>query len=556
MTDDTDRFLAERFTKGALFENKYRIDGIIGSGNFAHVIRARHEEMDRDVAIKILKPDMLEANPDLTKRFVKEVKLVSQLHHPNLVGVFDFGHTDEGLDYMVLEYVPGRPLDEVLDEEGYMPIERGTHIAFQILSALEHAHVRGIVHRDLKPGNVMLGDMNGMEDVAKILDFGVAKLIDEEPKDDEGPITITRRKSTRFIGTPIYMSPEQVLGEKVVPASDFYSLGLILYEMYTGDPPLKATNVAAVARLHIDESPLPMELIDRLPNSIQRVIRIATDRYPEQRFQSASEFIHALSAATGMDSELSEVEIAPGGDKPPKALGGLDERTSEATEDFFINQPRALTDTAPEVAADRPVKTTTKRRPKVATPEAESKRRERKRQITDNLGAGSGLELDIERVRKVDHRARPRQTTVHSTTKTTPWATVVPIASLGFVAFVLSTYLMGAFSTPTSGVVRFIVALVPALAAYLWTTFTQVGRPASGEFANRWLLPTSLHMCYLFAILVGVAFLFFPNHAAFATSESAVWFTTEEHGGIVDIAKQVGGLFSRLFQFADEILPW
>lgn len=281
---------------GSVFAGKYRIQKQLGTGSFAHVLLARHEVMGRDVALKVLKPEILEKMPEVSDRFINEARIVSQLRHPNSVTVFDFGEVAT-VSYMVMEYIEGSPLDEVL-ERGPMSIDRTCRVLKQILKSLDEAHALGIIHRDLKPGNIMLTELHGESDFVKVLDFGVAKLMgDTDGEPSQTPV----RRSTQFIGTPIYMSPEQVLGQEVVPASDLYSLGLIVYEMLTGDQPIEAANVATVAQKHLDDKPLPFKKIKQLPKAFQRLILKATARYPQQRFTSVPEFARAIPGAIDLD---------------------------------------------------------------------------------------------------------------------------------------------------------------------------------------------------------------------------------------------------------------
>ena len=261
---------------GNLFESKYRIMRPLGAGSFAVVVHARHEVMERDVALKFLKPKVVSANPDVSARFVKEVQIASKLKHPNVVSIYDFGETSSGIYYMVQEYVDGSTVDELMPPGKPLDPDRVHSIAQQVLSCLAEAHTHGIIHRDLKPSNLMSARDDNDQEVIKILDFGVAKLLE---KDESGIISHVR-KSTKFIGTPIYMSPEQILGKQVQPASDLYSVGLMLYEMFTGQPPLVASQIAEVVQQHLSEDPFEFPLLHLLPKQAQYAIRKATSRHP------------------------------------------------------------------------------------------------------------------------------------------------------------------------------------------------------------------------------------------------------------------------------------
>ncbi len=275
---------------GLLFEGKYRIIKMLGTGSFASVVHARHEIMGRDVALKFLKPEVVEKYPEVSDRFVKEVQFVSKLNSPSTVTIFDFGETANGICYMVLEYVDGETLDSWIDRCGATPAAASVDICLQILDSLGEAHTQGIVHRDLKPANIMIGKDNH---VVKVLDFGVAKMLEESELSHQ---TISGRQSTQFIGTPVYMSPEQILGQGIVASSDLYSLGLILYELLTGEVGVTGSTVAAVARQHLEEGPLPLPRLNTITPGLQAILLRATARNPKDRYTSAKDFRSGLEA--------------------------------------------------------------------------------------------------------------------------------------------------------------------------------------------------------------------------------------------------------------------
>ena len=224
---------------------------------------------------------------------------------------------------------------------------------------------------------------------------------------------------------------------------------------------------------------------------------------------------------------------------------------SETTRDFFINQPKSL-DVEGDFKAE-PTNTTRRRTDVEKKADRRSERRVRKREKPNKKDE---LQLDLDRVREVESRRRVVEQAPVPRHDTTPWVTVFSIGGLGVVSFILATYLTGAIATPTSGVARYIVSLVPLLGATLWTGFTQLGVPTAGSFSDRWFLPTSLHMFYVFLMLVVSAFFIFPEHAAIATSESASWFTTQETGSLKDLGTQFGQLFNALFRLGDRLTPW
>lgn len=328
---------------GKLFEGKYRILRPLGAGSFAVVVHGRHEVMERDVALKFLKPKVVEANPEVSERFVKEVQIASRLHHPNVVAIYDFGKTEDGIYYMVQEFVDGVTVDELMPPGKPLQHERVVDIVRQVLSCLEEAHSQGVIHRDLKPSNLMSTTTEEGEEVIKILDFGVAKLL--EKSDTAGP----SRQSTKFIGTPIYMSPEQILGREVGPSSDLYSVGLMLYEMITGQAPIQADQIAEVVQQHLSDERFDFPMLHLLDANVQRVILKATARHPEDRFKNAAEFQVALAGLWGdADIDSADTEVGDAAmlskalDKGASRVRGasaLEEESSEADDlDAFLGK--------------------------------------------------------------------------------------------------------------------------------------------------------------------------------------------------------------------------
>lgn len=311
------------FQPGFLFEGKYRIIKMLGTGSFASVVHARHEVMGREVALKFLKPEVVEKYPEVSERFVKEVQIVSRLSSPSTVTIFDFGETSDGTCYMVLEYVDGETLDSFIDRSGAIRSGRAIDICLQILNSLGEAHAQGIVHRDLKPANIMIGQDG---EVVKVLDFGVAKMLEDSEQSRQ---TISGRQSTQFIGTPVYMSPEQILGQGVGPASDLYSLGLILYELLTGEVGVTGETVAAVARQHLDDGPLPLPRLHTVPLPLQKILMRATSRHVKDRYASAKEFCADLEILRGERS--TKGKVSPSGIFKTAALPSQSGRAIAAT---------------------------------------------------------------------------------------------------------------------------------------------------------------------------------------------------------------------------------
>ncbi len=208
---------------GDLLQDRYRLDAEIGQGAFGVVFRAKQIELDEDVAIKILKPSVFK-QPRLLKRFEREVFVAKKLRHPNTIRVIDTSSTEDGLPYYVMEFISGRPLDELVDAEYGLTIKRAHHIITQVLKGLHEAHSQGVVHRDLKPENILICDIVGEKDFVKILDFGIAKAI--------GASFEKITQTEVIMGTPNYMSPEQALGESNIDARFPHRLsGLIMNDL-------------------------------------------------------------------------------------------------------------------------------------------------------------------------------------------------------------------------------------------------------------------------------------------------------------------------------------
>jgi serine/threonine protein kinase len=280
---------------GQVLAGKYRIDEKIDEGGMGCVYRATHVLMEKVVAVKVLHP-ALAADDRIVARFTREAKAASRISHPHAINVTDFGESENGVVYLVMEYLRGRTLKDIVRSGGPLTLQRAVEIVRQVAGALEAAHNEGVVHRDLKSDNIMLEEATG-GDWAKVLDFGIAKIQQTERSVHETDPGLTA--PNLIIGTPQYMSPEQCSQASDIDArSDIYSFGVIVYEMLAGHVPFTGDSPTAIMMRHIQEPP-PSILEERkdLPPGVGRVIARSLAKRPEDRFQSATELAAALAAA-------------------------------------------------------------------------------------------------------------------------------------------------------------------------------------------------------------------------------------------------------------------
>src|SRR6266550_7518079 len=236
---------------GRVFDGKYRLDERLGGGGMGTVYRATHLLIDRVVAVKVLSQRFV-GDETAQQRFRREARASGRMQHPNAVMVNDFGATEDGWLYIVMELLEGQTLRDLLAREAPLDPARVVSFMMQTSSAVGAAHDANLIHRDLKPANIFIEQRPNMPAVVKVLDFGVARFIVEEHEDDDFN-TLTQVGA--IIGTPRYMSPEQCSGLPLTPASDVYSLGIILYEMLTGEVPFSAETPLAVAMKQVSEAP-------------------------------------------------------------------------------------------------------------------------------------------------------------------------------------------------------------------------------------------------------------------------------------------------------------
>jgi hypothetical protein len=282
---------------GRTIQGRYRIDALLGSGGMGAVFRAHHSGLGHDVALKVLRPHA-HAGEIATARFRREARSASRLEHPSCVRVLDFGELEDGAKYLVMQLVLGDELKRRLGSP--WPPLVAIDLAMQILAGLAHAHARGVVHRDLKPENVLVTEGDDGQPLVKLVDFGIAKLL--EGDDGEPRLTHT---GMRF-GTPRYMSPEQAGGGKVDERTDLYAVGLLLYEMLAGHPPFVADDVATIMRMQILTPPPPLP--STTPPALEAVVMRLLAKSRKQRFATAKDTMAALSAVR---AELATPTAAP-----------------------------------------------------------------------------------------------------------------------------------------------------------------------------------------------------------------------------------------------------
>lgn len=269
---------------------QYRLVSLIGSGGMGDVYLAEHQLMKRPVAIKLIRPSKA-ADKQALARFEREVRATAKLSHWNTIEIFDYGRTDDGTFYYVMEYLPGMSLGDLVEKHGPLPPARAIHLLTQTCDALSEAHGRGLIHRDLKPGNIYSAQRGGYYDVAKLLDFGLAKPL----SDDTQPVHLTQEGS--ITGSPLYMAPEQALGDSEPDErSDIYSLGAVAYYMLTAHPPFEGERAIKIILSHAHDAVVPpTQLRADLPADLERVILRCLAKNPAERYESAAALREALA---------------------------------------------------------------------------------------------------------------------------------------------------------------------------------------------------------------------------------------------------------------------
>ncbi|HEU4933500.1 MAG TPA: serine/threonine-protein kinase [Pyrinomonadaceae bacterium] len=307
MTDLSTTLPATDPLVGRTLDEKYYVEERLGSGGMGKVYRARHLSMDRPVAIKFLHQRFSE-DEAARLRLLTEARAAVALQHSNAVAVTDFGHTTEGWVYIVMELLEGRTLREIVSREAPLETARAMSIMLQASDAVAAAHQAGIIHRDLKPSNILITQSADQPAVVKVLDFGIAKFFVGND-DDESALD----QSNTVIGTPRYMSPEQHNGSELTPATDVYSLGVILYEMLTSMVPFSGSTPAEIAQKHVNNPPhSPREVVAAIPEDVERIVLHALEKEPSDRPPNAAEFRRELlETANRLGLEYHEIKSAP-----------------------------------------------------------------------------------------------------------------------------------------------------------------------------------------------------------------------------------------------------
>ena len=348
---------------GRTLDEKYSVEERLGAGGMGAVYRARHLQMDRPVAIKVLHQRFVEDEAART-RFQIEARAAVMLQHSNAVSVTDFGQTSEGCIYIVMELLEGRTLREILSREGPIETARAISIMLQTSAAVAAAHEAGIIHRDLKPSNILVTQSADHPAIVKVLDFGIAKVTADKLDEDENATPVVQPSSV--IGTPRYMSPEQNNGFELTPATDVYSLGVILYEMLTGMAPFTGSTPAEIAQKHANDPPHPPRgIVAAIPEDVERVVLHALEKRPEDRSANADEFRRELlDTAERLGLEHHALNSAP--DIETLRDAGVESPSGRLVVDISrLREKRALSSGSNEikVLGEKPVKADTAEEP-------------------------------------------------------------------------------------------------------------------------------------------------------------------------------------------------
>lgn len=296
--------------EGTLLNGRYQLLEKLGTGGMAEVFRARDPILDRIVAIKVLRQDYSN-NPQFQEHFRTEARAAANLSHPNIVTVHDFGFAEDLL-YIVMEYIPGKDLKQLIRQRGRFTVEQGIPLITQACAGLGYAHRAGLVHCDVKPHNMLVAPDGRL----KVTDFGIARAL---------ATMMPGEKADVVWGSPLYFSPEQARGESPVPASDVYSLGVVMYELLSGSTPFTAMTADELARLHVSAQPIPIrEYVPEIPAALEEIISKVLSKEPSARYRTADQLgrvllrFGTLPEIPAPESDVTEKNIARENTPAPK----------------------------------------------------------------------------------------------------------------------------------------------------------------------------------------------------------------------------------------------
>ena len=307
-SNDSTEFLAPSLV-GRVLGGRYDVLQLLGSGGMSSVYLCRHRSLNQMVAVKVLDLDKSTRQANL-RRFELEARATFQLNHANLIKLIDYSVDENDLPFLVMEYVAGKTLSDVLIEEGRFDAKRFADIFGQVCDGLSYAHAHGILHRDLKPSNIMLTRTSDGKEEAKIVDFGIAKILEQEKNQQ-----LTRTGDV--FGSPLYMSPEQCKGLAVDHRSDLYALGCTMYECVSGEPPFRGDNPMRTMFMHVEQPVPPLKLdkskFAQRAAGVEKIIFTLLEKVPAQRFQSASDLKEALTDCFGSTGSRSRLKLGKRG---------------------------------------------------------------------------------------------------------------------------------------------------------------------------------------------------------------------------------------------------
>lgn len=300
---NNDHVLKRADLAGTSLAARFEFVDVLGEGGVAVVFKARHPQLDKFVAIKMLQGSELSEEDKI--RFESEAKIVSKLDHPNIVTVYDYGITERKQPYMVMELVDGASLRAVLEKHDFISVDEALPILIAIAEGIAYAHDYGVLHRDIKPDNVVLKQELNHAPIPRVLDFGLAKLLQmKSPKSEN------LTQAQQIVGSPAYMSPEQVRFQPVDERSDIYSFGCMMFELLTGYAPFSGDNPVEIALKRLEEPPLSLgevrpELVPTFPPMLERVIGRALEKDPQKRFQNVRELQEELKKTSLLPEDSS-----------------------------------------------------------------------------------------------------------------------------------------------------------------------------------------------------------------------------------------------------------